>query len=121
MVWNGVDLLQQVKKASPVKISYLPKIREKIQYANKIFNSAIEKYFYDGNYIYSYCTKSSHFEFVLDQVISEGAQLELSSEFDIEIIEKLAESGKVSKKTLIICNGYKPTGYLTKIINLKRK
>lgn len=121
LVWNGVDLLQQVKKASPVKISYLPKIREKIQYANKIFNSAIEKYFYDGNYIYSYCTKSSHFEFVLDQVISEGAQLELSSEFDIEIIEKLAESGKVSKKTLIICNGYKPTGYLTKIINLKRK
>ncbi len=71
LIRNGVDLLDLVKEESPVKISYLPKIREKIQYANKIFTNAMEKYFYDGNYIYSYCTKSSHFSFVIDQIIDE--------------------------------------------------
>lgn len=81
--------MEQIQDTSPLKITYLPKIRERIQYANKIFNSAIEKYFYDGDYIYSYCTKSSHFSFVIDQVIAEGAQLELSSEFDVDIVQEL--------------------------------
>ncbi len=118
---NGVDLLDLVKADSPLKISYLPKIREKIQYANKIFTNAMEKYFYDGNYIYSYCTKSSHFSFVIDQIIDQWAQLELSSEFDVDIVEKLIELGKIPKDILIICNGYKPSSYLEKILRLKKK
>jgi arginine decarboxylase len=60
-----------IQESNPVKLSYLPKIREKISYANKIFTNAMEKYFYDGNYIYSYCTKSSHFSFVLDQALEQ--------------------------------------------------
>lgn len=120
LIRNNIDLLSVVKNTNPAKISYLPKIREKIQYARKIFNAAIDKYFYDAEYIYSYCTKSSHFEFVLDQVTSVNAQLELSSEFDVKIVEKLLQEKKINSDTLIICNGYKPKAYLERILWLQR-
>ena len=121
LMWHDIDILEQVKQSNPVKISYLPKIREKIQFSNKIFNNAIEKYFYDGKYIYAYCTKSSHFSFVLDQVLAEWSQLEISSEFDIDIIRNLINQGKLDKNTIIICNGYKPVPYMKKIVELRRK
>ena len=60
-----MDLVEQYH--SPLKYSYLPKISQQIQKAKMLFNNAIKKNNYDGTYTYCYCTKSSHFKFVLDE------------------------------------------------------
>lgn len=82
-----MDLI--VTHGSPIKISYLPKISSQIQKSKINFEKAIENHKYDGNYIYSYCTKSSHFSFVIDSVLKQKAQLEISSAYDIQIIRNL--------------------------------
>jgi arginine decarboxylase len=73
---------------------------------------------YSGKYHYCYCTKSNHFSYVLDEVLEHGVNLETSSAFDIDLIRRLHAQGKVSKDTIIVCNGYKPIHYLERIVGL---
>lgn len=117
--FNGVHLLDIIKQyGTPLKITYLPKIGEHIAYAKEIFGKAIKKKKYKGDYIYCYCTKSSHFRFVIEEVLKHDTHLETSSAFDIPIIRKLHEAGKFSKDRYIICNGFKRPAYLEYIRGL---
>lgn len=119
LLFNDVDLTAIIKKyGTPLKLSYLPKISEMIQYAKEIFNNAIVKKKYKGKYIYCYCTKSSHFEFVLDEALKNDIHIETSSAFDIYIVENLLAKGKITKDTYVICNGFKRELYKEKITNL---
>jgi len=105
---------------TPLRISYLPRIRQNIQKSNSWFNNSIKKHGYNGSYTYCYCTKSSHFKFVLDQVISQGAQIETSSSYDIQIVKSLFKNGEIKKDLLIVCNGFKRplyTQYISELIN----
>jgi arginine decarboxylase len=62
--FNGVDLKKLIDKyGTPFKLTFLPKIGMQINRAKKMFNDAIRKQKYDGEYFYCYCTKSSHFSF----------------------------------------------------------
>jgi arginine decarboxylase len=101
---------------TPFKITYLPKISEQINMARKIFGDAIEKNNYEGKYQYCYCTKSSHFSFILDEVMKNDAHIETSSSFDMDILRSLYNRGKIKKDTYIICNGYKLPEYTDKIV-----
>ena len=66
--FHDVNLMEIIEEyGTPLKLSYLPKISQNIQFAKKIFNDAIQKQKYDGTYTYCYCTKSSHFRFVLEE------------------------------------------------------
>jgi arginine decarboxylase len=112
LFFHDVDLNNIIKKyGTPLKLSYLPKISERIQFAKEIFGKAIKKKKYKGDYVYCYCTKSSHFEFVLDEALKNDIHLETSSAFDIHIIQKLLEKGKLDKNTFVICNGFKRDKY----------
>ncbi|MHA8053522.1 type III PLP-dependent enzyme domain-containing protein [Aquirufa sp. Wall-65K1] len=121
LLFNNVPLMEIIKQyGTPLKLSYLPKIGEHIDNAKLLFRNAIKKYNYKGNYTYCYCTKSSHFSFVLDEVIKQHVHLETSSAFDIPIIRDMYERGKISKSTYILCNGYKQplyTQYISEFIN----
>ena len=87
LFFHGIDLMQMIKEhGSPLKIWYLPKISENINRAKEFFRLAMEKVDYKGDYTYCYCTKSSHFKFVLDKVIESGSHLETSSAYDLDII-----------------------------------
>ena len=113
LLFNNVPLMEIIKQyGTPLKISYLPKIGEHIENAKLLFRNAIKKYNYKGNYTYCYCTKSSHFSFVVEEIIKHNVHLETSSAFDIPIIRKLHEKGKIAKNTYILCNGYKQPLYL---------
>ncbi|MCX8080869.1 MAG: arginine decarboxylase [Bacteroidia bacterium] len=115
---NLMDVIQQYK--TPLKISYLPKITEQIQKARRIFHVAMAKADYKAQYYYCYCTKSSHFEFVLEEVLKNQVHIETSSAFDIQIIKELYSRGLLNKDTYIICNGYKRQlykQYITELIN----
>lgn len=117
--FHNVDLMGLIKKyGTPFKLTYLPKISEHIQYAKQIFGDAIKKHKYDGTYTYCYCTKSSHFKFVLDEALKNDVHIETSSAFDIPIVRSLFKDNKISKKTFVICNGYKRPLYKENIADL---
>jgi arginine decarboxylase len=110
------DLIERY--GTPLKLTYLPKIGEKIQTARKLFRSAMQRYNYNGKYVYCYCSKSSHFAFILNEVLENGTQLETSSSFDIDLVRRLYKQGRINKSTIIVNNGYKPLEYVQKIAGL---
>ncbi len=119
LFFNDVDLSDIIEKyGTPLKLSYLPKISQNIQFAKEIFNKAIEKKKYKGDYLYCYCTKSSHFKFVLDEALKNDIHVETSSAFDINIIQKLLKEGKLGKDTYVICNGFKRDQYKQNVAEL---
>ena len=119
--FNEINLMEVIKQyGTPLKITYLPKISSQIQKAKRLFNVAMAKVDYKGKYIYCYCTKSSHFSFVLDEVLKNEVHLETSSAYDIQIIKEQFKKKRLSKDTYIICNGYKRNlykQYITELIN----
>ncbi len=83
-----------------------------------MFANALKKHRYDGKYYYCYCTKSSHFSFVVEEALNHDIHLETSYAYDIEIIKKLYEKKKITKDMYIICNGYKQKPYTSRIASL---
>jgi len=117
--FHDINLMELLKTyGAPLKFTYLPKISENIQRAKTWFNSAIEKHNYKGNYHYCYCTKSSHFKHVLDEALKNDIHIETSSAFDIDIVNKLKDSGKINDDTYVICNGFKREKYINNIAEL---
>lgn len=117
--FHGVPLIHLIKKyGTPLKLTYLPSIGKQIKKARNIFNRAIKKKNYPGNYHYCYCTKSNHFSYVINEVLNEGGNLETSSSFDIDLIRKLYNAGKIDKKIIIVNNGFKTTNYVEGIAAL---
>ncbi|MBU6342356.1 MAG: arginine decarboxylase [Bacteroidetes bacterium] len=119
LLFNEIDIYDLVQKyGTPLKLTYLPKIGEKIQMARKLFRDAIQRYNYNAKYYYCYCTKSSHFAFVLNEVLESGTWLETSSAFDVDLVLRLQKLGKLNKAITIIHNGYKPRPYVERIMAL---
>ncbi|UBM58530.1 arginine decarboxylase [Marinilongibacter aquaticus] len=118
LLFNNVPLMDIIAKyGTPLKITYLPKISEHIGQARLMFKNAMKKYNYKGTYTYAYCTKSSHFKYVLEEALKNKIHLETSSAFDMDIIRALHEDGKINKETYVICNGHKRPEYLKHITN----
>jgi arginine decarboxylase len=112
LYFNGVNLMEIIETyGTPLKLTYLPKISENIQHAKTYFKNAMETHNYKGKYTYCYCTKSSHFSFVLDEALKNDIHIETSSTFDIPLVRSLYAKGKIRKDTYIICNGFKREKY----------
>ncbi|MDZ4839186.1 MAG: arginine decarboxylase [Bacteroidota bacterium] len=119
LTFYGIPLMELIEKyGTPLKLTYLPKIGEQIQKARKLFTTAMRKNQYNGEYVYCYCTKSSHFSFVINEVLKNKAQLETSSSFDMDIVRNCYEEKLINKKTYVLCNGYKTKDYIKKIADL---
>lgn len=117
--FNGIPLMDIIEQyGTPLKITYLPKISAQIQKAKRMFNVAMAKADYEGSYLYCYCTKSSHFEFVLNEALKNDIHLETSSAFDLPIIKELAKNEKISRDSFILCNGFKRENYVEGIADL---
>lgn len=121
LLFHGIPLMEIIKQyGTPVKLTYLPEISKQIQKAKRLFNVAMAKVDYQGEYQYCYCTKSSHFSFVMEEALKNSINIETSSAFDINIVEDLYQNGVIDKEIFIICNGFKRPQYLeniTRIIN----
>ena len=121
LFFNEIPMMEIVKEyGTPLRLTYLPKISSQIQKAKLLFKESMEKLNYQGSYTYCYCTKSSHFSFVLEEALKNNIHIETSSSFDIPIIRALYEKGKVDKNIFVVCNGYKRElyrRYITEMIN----
>jgi arginine decarboxylase len=119
LIFHGIDLMRLIEEyGTPLKFNYLPQVSNNIQRAKHWFREAMNNLGYSGNYFYSYCTKSSHFSFVLDEVLKNDVHIETSSAFDIDIVNKLLETGKLKEGSFVICNGFKPPKYIENIAQL---
>lgn len=119
LFFHGIDLMRLIEQyGTPLKFNYLPQISNNIQRAKGWFREAISNLGYSGNYYYSYCTKSNHFSFVLDEVLKNDVHIETSSAFDIDIVRNLYNTGKLAHGKYVICNGYKPQKYIDNIAGL---
>jgi len=116
LVFNSIPLKHLIEKyGTPLKLTYLPKIGSQTKRARNLFNRSIKSLGYGGKYNYCYCTKSCHFSHVLNEVLRHDVKLEISSAFDVDLIQQLVKKGKIKKDTIIVCNGYKPQHYVDKI------
>lgn len=120
LLFNDVPLMDIVKQyGTPLKLTYLPRISENIRYVQATFQNAMEKTKYNGTYTYCYCTKSSHFSFVMEEALkNKNVHMETSSSFDIPIVRSLYSKGKVTKDTYVLCNGFKRPLYMQYITEL---
>ncbi len=117
--FHGINLMALISQyGAPLKFTYLPKISENINRAKSWFNNAIKANNYAGNYNYCYCTKSSHFQHVLNEALKNDIHIETSSAFDIDIVENLKNQGKINDNTYVICNGFKRDRYIQNITRL---
>ena len=119
LLWHDIPVMEIIKQyGTPLKVTYLPKISEHIQKSKRMFNVAMAKVDYQGDYHFCYCTKSSHFQFVLEEALRNDIHLETSSAFDINWIETLEEEGRITKDQFIVCNGYKRAQYTENIARM---
>ena len=117
----GVSLKYLIDKyQTPFRLIYLPRISDQVKRSRNLFNRAIKKHKYKGNYYYAYCTKCCHFSHVVKKALSEDVHIETSSAFDIDLIFKLHNDGDLDTSKIIIHNGYKTDAYLDKIIELNK-
>jgi arginine decarboxylase len=117
--YNGQDIKALIDKyGTPLKLTYLPKIGNQIEKAKKMFANAFKKYKYEGKYNYCYCTKSSHFSFIVEEALKSNIHIETSFAYDIDIVNKLYSRRKINKETFVICNGFKQKPYTNRIAKL---
>ncbi|OIQ16959.1 MAG: arginine decarboxylase [Flavobacterium sp. MedPE-SWcel] len=117
--FHNIDLMKLVEQyGTPLKFTYLPQISANINRAKNWFKVAMDKNNYKGEYHYCYCTKSSHFEYVMNEAFKNDVHIETSAAYDINIVENLLESGKINKNTYVVCNGFKRDQYITNIARL---
>ncbi|HTN38454.1 MAG TPA: hypothetical protein VL053_15345 [Arachidicoccus sp.] len=117
--FNGLDLKPIIEKyGTPLKLTFLPKIGININRAKDYFEKAFKKHKYEGAYYYCYCTKSSHFSFVVEEALKHNIHLETSYAYDIEIINQLYKKRKITKEAFIVCNGFKQKSYTSRISKL---
>ncbi len=120
--FNDIPLMDIIKQyGTPLKITYLPKISQQINRAKRMFNVAMAKVDYKGSYNYCYCSKSSHFSFVMEEALKNDIHLETSSAYDIHIIKALHDGGVFDKSRYIICNGFKRPQYVENIATLVKE
>ncbi len=118
LYFQDLNLMELIETyGTPLKFTYLPIISRNIQQCKIWFQRAILKHGYRGTYQYCYCTKSSQFRFVLEEVLKNDVHIETSSAFDIPIIHHLQKKGKINKDILVICNGFKRDNYKQYIVD----
>jgi len=114
--FHNIPLMDLVRQyGTPLKFTYLPRIGYNIQRTKRWFRTARKKIGYEGDYHYCYVTKSSHFKYILDEVLKYDVHIETSSAYDLDIVRALYEEGKLDKDATVVCNGFKKDTYLERM------
>jgi len=116
LAFHGVSLRHLISKyGTPFKLFYLPRIGEQVCKARDLFTHAMDSLAYQGQYYYTYCTKSNHFKHILEEVLQHGVHLETSSSFDLDLVDHLYRRKLIGPETYVVCNGFKTASYMDKI------
>lgn len=109
------------KFGTPAEIVFPFILQERMDDLINLFNSYIKIYRYPSKFFYHYPMKvNQNKEFVLE-LVANGANLETGSANELKLVKKMWESGGLSKKIRVVCNGPKTQEYLNLIAELKVK
>ncbi|MCY4418390.1 MAG: arginine decarboxylase [Cytophagales bacterium] len=113
LFFHGLDLQKiAAHYGTPLRFSYLPHIGSQIKKAQDLFKESIRSLNYEGSYTYCYCTKTSYFPFLMEEVFrNKDVHLEISSAQDIPIVRALHQGKKIDKDRYILANGHKISNY----------
>lgn len=118
-IYNLHDLAR--KYGTPLQVIFPFVLEDRLKDLFGYFQAYIKIYGYRGKFFYHYPMKvNQNKEFVLP-LISEGANLEVTSANELWIVKKLWEGERFNEKIRVLCNGPKTDQYLSLIEELRSK
>jgi len=118
-VYNLNDIAQ--KYGTPLSIIFPFIIEDRLKDLIGYFQAYIKIYGYKGRFFYHYPMKvNQNKEFILT-LLSEGANLEVTSANELWLVKKLWEGERFNSKIRVLCNGPKTDQYLDLIKELRSK
>src|SRR3989344_7414273 len=118
-IYNLNDLAE--KYGTPLQVVFPFVIEDRLKDLTGYFQAYMKIYGYRGKFFYHYPMKvNQNKEFILP-LLSEGANLEVTSANELWIVKKLWESEKFNTKIRVLCNGPKTEIYLNLIEELRSK
>jgi len=118
-IYNLYDLAR--KYGTPLQVIFPFVLEDRLKDLIGYFQAYMKIYNYKGKFFYHYPMKvNQNKEFVLP-LLSEGANLEVTSANELWIVKKLWEGERFNSKIRVICNGPKTDQYLDLIEELRSK
>lgn len=118
-IYNLNDLAKQY--GTPLQILFPFVIEDRLKDLIGYFQAYMKIYGYKGKFFYHYPMKvNQNKEFILP-LLSEGANLEVTSANELWIVKKLWEQEKFHSKIRVFCNGPKTEQYLDLVEELRGK
>lgn len=118
-IYNINDLAQ--KYGTPLQVIFPFVLEDRLKDLIGYFQAYMKIYSYRGKFFYHYPMKvNQNKEFILP-LLSEGANLEVTSANELWLVKKLWEGEKFNSKIRVVCNGPKTKQYLDLIEELRGK
>ena len=118
-IYNIHDLA--VKYGTPLQIIFPFVLEDRLKDLLGYFQAYMKIYGYRGKFFYHYPMKvNQNKEFILP-ILSEGANLEVTSANELWLVKKLWEGEKFNSKIRVLCNGPKTHQYLDLVEELRGK
>ncbi|OGI68357.1 hypothetical protein A2738_00505 [Candidatus Nomurabacteria bacterium RIFCSPHIGHO2_01_FULL_42_15] len=118
-IYNISDIAQ--KYGTPLQIIFPFIIEDRLKDLIGYFQAYMKIYGYKGKFFYHYPMKvNQNKEFILS-LLSEGANLEVTSVNELSLVKKLWEGERFNSKIRVLCNGPKTEAYLDLIEELRSK
>lgn len=118
-IYNINDIA--LKYGTPLQIVFPFLIEDRLKDLIGYFQAYMKIYGYKGKFFYHYPMKvNQNKEFILP-LLSEGANLEVTSANELWLVKKLWEGEKFNSKIRVFCNGPKTTQYLDLVEELHSK
>lgn len=117
--YNLSDLAH--KYGTPLQIVFPFLIEDRLKDLIGYFQAYMKIYGYRGKFFYHYPMKVNQNKEFIVPLLSEGANLEVTSANELWIVKKLWEGEKFNSKIRVLCNGPKTDQYLDLIEELRGK
>mgnify|MGYP001397670801 FL=1 len=117
--YNLSDLAH--KYGTPLQIVFPFLIEDRLKDLIGYFQAYMKIYGYRGKFFYHYPMKVNQNKEFIVPLLSEGANLEVTSANELWIVKKLWEGEKFNTKIRVLCNGPKTDQYLDLIEELRGK
>ncbi len=122
VIYNNYNLKDlAIKYGTPLKITFLDVIKNRVSTLKSVFDQAIKELNYNGKFIYLNANKANYGleEISCSFKVSDG--LETSSYYDLVFSHDLFKKHPEFKNKYLVCNGYKLTDYLEEIVDIKNE
>ena len=118
-IYNLNDLA--VKYGTPLQVVFPFVIEDRLKDLIGYFQAYMKIYGYRGKFFYHYPMKVNQNKEFIFPLISEGANLEVTSANELWLVKKLWEGERFHGKIRVLCNGPKTNQYLDLIDELRGK